>query len=512
MAKKWDRERGTLTLLNQTSFSLKLPVNWQAESVDDPLWSFRLHSWEWAWPVLIEGSAQKVMLTLWRDWVTHVPVGQGLAWQPDPVSRRLAVWCAAWHLLDGGEKLLGAIAQHADYLTDHLERDLDNNHLIVNAKALAWAGLLFPDLRGARRWRTLGLPLLWDALDEQIRSDGGHIENATSYHLAVWRDGLETALLCRASGVHVPESAWETLVRMGEFALALRRPDGQLPLLNDSVSGEPWPVSQLFTLAAKVLNRSDFAWAAGAEDMPVPTVGSQAFRDTGYAVLRSGWGPEDTYLIFDAGDLGPPHCPGHGHADALSIELWGRGDPLILDPGTYQYPAGHWRDYFRGTAAHSTAMVDGHDQSCFAGPFRVAGMAHGRLVSVNLDGATVTVVGEHDGYTRLCDPVMHRRRISLRCPDHLEITDTFSGAARHRVDLRFHLAPCEVELLNEQYVEALYPGGTKLLLKLDGPEGVLGIEEGWISRTWYRKVPSPVLKFCFKAKLPVTVRTFLRID
>lgn len=507
----WDRRNGTLSLLNQSPVSLRAPVDWDARPVDDPLWAFRLHGWAWAWPALRDRDSRDPFLSLCHDWIDRVPVGQGLGWQPYPTSRRLVVWSAAWHLLGGDETMAAAIAQQAAYLADHLERDLDNNHLVANAKALAWVGLLFSDLERAKRWRELGLSLLWETLDAQVRADGGHVENATSYHLAVWLDGLETAVLCRASGEPVPDAAWGTLERMGDFALALRRPDGRLPLLGDSIEDEPLPASALFGLAAEAFDRPDFAWAAGDAGAPEPEFRSRALHDTGYVVLRSVWGPEDTFLVFDAGELGPSHCPGHGHADTLSIELWGRGEPLILDPGTYQYPAGRWRDGFRGTAAHTTAMVDGLDQSTFAGPFRVADLAHGQLLSADLDGSELVAVGQHDGYTRLDDPVVHRRRLCLRDRDHLTITDTFSGTEWHRIDLRFHLAPCDVELIDQQTAKATYPGGTQLLLKIDGPPGTLSIEEGWISRTWYRKQPSPVLAFCFETQLPATVVTQLQI-
>jgi uncharacterized heparinase superfamily protein len=455
----------------------------------------------------LDEKSQETLLQLWHDWIAHVPVGQSLAWEPYPVSRRLMVWSAAWHLLDGDRKQAGSIAQHAAYLMDHLEKDLDNNHLIANAKALAWVGLFFPTMDEARRWRDTGLDLLWRALKAQVRADGGHVENSTSYHLAVWLDGLETALLCQASDEDVPEETWETLEHMGDYALALRRPDGRLPMLNDSVKDEPLPAQAIFKLAAGAFERPDFAWAAGDEDVPAPELASQALSDSGYVVMRS----EDTYLLFDAGDPGPAHCPGHGHADALSIELWAREEPLILDPGTYQYPAGRWRDYFRGTSSHSTATVDGLDQSVFVGPFRVADMARSRIVSVDLAGAEPEVIGEHDGYTRLADPVIHRRRVRLGHHDRLEIEDTFSGNERHKVILRFHLASCNVERQDAHTAQAIYPGGVKLGFRLEGPKGTLEIQEGWISRTWYCKEPSPVLAYTFETALPARVVTQITI-
>ncbi|MBU0491225.1 MAG: heparinase II/III family protein [Chloroflexi bacterium] len=503
MAECWDQTTGALSLLNQPRFPLVPPVDWAARPMADPLWAFHLHGWEWAWPWLDDTTSWPTLLALWRDWVACVPIGRGLAWEPHPTSRRLVVWSAAWHLAGGDHGLAGAVAQHAAYVADHLERDLDNNHLVANAKALAWVGLLFPGLPQAQRWRDRGLGVLWDALRDQVRGDGGHVENSTSYHLAVWLDWLETALLCRASGQAVPPAIWDTLARMGDFVVALLRPDGRLPLLNDSIQDEPVPVCSVLALAAEALGRPDWV---------VPAGNSRALPDSGYVVFHSGASPEDTYLVFDVGNLGPAHCPGHGHADALSIELWSQGEALVLDPGTYQYAAGPWRDYFRGAAAHSTAVVDGLDQSCFVGPFRVAEMAHGRLVSSRLDGPEPEAVGEHDGYTRLPNPVTHRRRVRMFDSGHIAIEDTFSGAELHKIALYFHLAPCEVVVSEPGVVCATYPGGTRVWFHLDSPiPAELSIQEGWISQTWYRRQPSPVLVYTKIDQLPSTITTHIHI-
>ncbi|MCP4427159.1 MAG: hypothetical protein GY803_21950 [Chloroflexi bacterium] len=544
-AHAWDAQANTLTLLNHPPVSLQAPVAWQSRPIDDPLWTFQLHGWEWAWSALNDTTKRDAVLALWRDWLDQITIGQGLAWEPYPTSRRLAVWLTAWHLLEGDNQLLSAIAQQADYLRRHLERDLDNNHLIANAKALAWTGLLLPNLPQADSWRRLGLKWLWRSLQEQIRPDGGHFENSSSYHLAVWLDGLETALLCAACGEAVPTAVTDVLHRMGEFAWALHRPDGRLPLLNDSIEDEPLPASTLFALAARVLQREDFAPPtpdrmrsqikfdrethpqrldrypkskvkngqahSGASQRKLSI---QTFADTGYVVARYPTEKDETYLLFDAGDLGPLHCPGHGHADTLSFELWSQGEALIVDPGTYQYPAGEWRDYFRSTAVHNTATVDDLNQSTFAGPFRLADMAQGRLLPVATDQEKPEIIGEHNGYAFLDDPVIHRRHIRFHHARQLTITDRFLGAQEHQIALHYHLAPSQTVLERENVIKAVYPGGTRLKLQISNSSvvGNIKIINGWISRTWYSKEPSPIVVFTAKVKLPIAITSQLTIS
>ncbi|HFQ92915.1 MAG TPA: hypothetical protein ENK32_02820, partial [Anaerolineae bacterium] len=87
----WNVAAESMTLLNQAAVPLQPPVDWLARPIADPLWSFQLHGWEWAWPKLIDPAAQTAVLNLWRDWLAQVPFGRTLAWEPYPASRRLVV-------------------------------------------------------------------------------------------------------------------------------------------------------------------------------------------------------------------------------------------------------------------------------------------------------------------------------------------------------------------------------------------------------------------------------------
>ncbi|HFQ93192.1 MAG TPA: hypothetical protein ENK32_04235, partial [Anaerolineae bacterium] len=276
------------------------------------------------------------------------------------------------------------------------------------------------------------------------------------------------------------------------------------PLLNDSIQDEPLPLAAILELAANVLDRPEFL----APDAPAK---SQAFPDTGQVVFHLGQG--ETYLLFDAGDIGPDHCPGHGHADTLGFELWHRGEPLIVDPGTYQYAAGEWRDYFRSTAVHSAATVDQQNQTVFTGPFRVGDLAHGRLLSFDVAGEQPEATGEHDGYGRLLDPVNHQRRIQGHSTTKFTITDTFQGQAVHQIALHFHLASTQVELLTETEALIRYSGGITLKLRIASDmSGRFTLRNGWISRKWYEKKRSVILAFQTEAQLPVTLTTTMEIN
>jgi hypothetical protein len=157
-------------------------------------------------------------------------------------------------------------------------------------------------------------------------------------------------------------------------------------------------------------------------------------------------------------------------------------------------------------------MIDGIEQSRFVGPFRVADVAQAQIVDARLDASTPTVVGEHDGYCRLEDPVTHRRTVRLHDCNTIEIEDRLLGRRRHQVTLRFHLAPCQVTRTEASTCEMHYPGGTRLrICAKSAPQGMIRMEDGWTSTSWYQKKASPVCAYDCTLQLPASIVTHLRI-
>ena len=106
----------------------------------------------------------------------------------------------------------------------------------------------------------------------------------------------------------------------------------------------------------------------------------------------------NSQLFIDAGPQGALTA-GHGHADALSIQLITDGRPILIDPGTFCYVCPE-RDRFRGTAAHNTLQVDGRDQAQPERPLRLdqharnhrRSLAHRRQVSISSPDITTGTI------------------------------------------------------------------------------------------------------------------------
>ena len=173
------------------------------------------------------------------------------------------------------------------------------------------------------------------------------------------------------------------------------------------------------------------------------------FSESGYYLMGSGFDtPDEVRLLVDAGPLGYLSIAAHGHADALSFVLNIGDREILVDPGTYAYhtdPA--WRRYFRSTLAHNTVGVDEQDQSVQAGNFMWTDHAQARCIEFETGTDRQRFVGEHYGYQRLEDPVVHRREIVCDTRRQvIEVTDMLRCDGEHRVRRSWHFAEdCQVE-------------------------------------------------------------------
>jgi len=249
----------------------------------------------------------------------------------------------------------------------------------------------------------------------------------------------------------------------------------------------------------------DFTRAFEAATKPPPDrqISSRAWPETGiYALQTGGAGADDRIsVVFDCGPLGFRSIAAHGHADALSITLRAFGADVLVDPGTYDYfTYPRWREYFRSTRAHNTIVVDGVDQSEMCGGFLWGARAEATCLSWSPSADGGRVSGEHDGYRRLDDPVVHRRTVALLGEQRLlRIEDELIAKGRHDYAFCLHFGEqCRVTHAGGGRYDVEVAGG-RLTLVVDpllttdlqhGNEEIIG---GWVSRGYHRKTASTTL-------------------
>ncbi len=505
--------------LNLPALELNGPSAWVSAPDDDRLWLYNLHYGEWAVTLASafrtsdDPSYRDALIELVGDWIDRNPLGSEPGWEPYPIARRLVAWSRVAVLLRAdpvwqrfwSNKLASSLRSQARVLAHNLERDLANNHLIADYRALAWIGLTFAGWPEARRFQELGLGGLLAELHRQVLPDGAHDERSVSYHAIVLQDALETwCLAAMANDRRAPRIA-AFLGPMTRFLAAMRAPDGSWPMVNDTVPGYPDDPDVLLAAAARLSHGDLFApqTASGRPGGSNETAG--AFPAAGYVVIA---GADGDWALFDAGPMGPDRMPGHGHADALSVELRRGHAALVVDPGVYTYQAGPWRDHFRATAAHNTAVIDGQDQCVFWGAFRVAYPVRARLI----EWSATHAVGEHRGYGRLSDPVMHRRRVELVGSGTWLLEDRFEGRGSHEVALVLQLARGAHLDVQGTGGRAVWADGTWLEIAAPlAPDGAVARRgDGWISPGWNLKHPAPKYVLEWRHPLPTASRLILR--
>jgi hypothetical protein len=488
---------------------------------------------------------------LMLDWIAHNPI--------DPVqsswasvleaAARINTWIWAYYYFRKSDAfdpetclaLLRSLLVHGQYVDVNLELHVPNNHLLLEAKALAMLGLLFPEFKPADQWRQRGLSIVDQQIEAQVCADGVHGERTTHYHRVITSELLELFTLMENNGVPIKSNTLEAFQKMIEFELWITKPDGQIPLLGDSASEDTYSRFSALQGGPALLNRTDLysiapplgeatIWLLGAErtrkrqagssNSPTKTLGSRAFPEGGYYIMRQGTNVSTPYMVFDCGPFGYKPAPSHGHADALSFELYANGQTLLVDPGVYSTQLGQdWRNFFRSTRAHNTVVVDGQDQSTLLDIWRVYRPAqttlHQWISSADFD----FVDGSHDGYERLPRPVNHRRQIFFAKPEYWIIIDLLTGQGHHRFDWYFHTIPGTNAEYAQQtgawHIERSDTSGLVILPVTKGEtkaELITGASEpiqGWTSLFSGEKQPAPALRCRQEAVVPLEFITIL---
>lgn len=480
-------------------------------------------------------SWARAFLSTLRQFRADCPAGRGVQWscamevsaramhatlalgfvEDDPVFGRVA-----------RDEVAEMMAEHGSFIEAHLEDTgaVRTNHYAADLVGLVVVGSFFPELPEAARWRNESAQLLWDEIFRQVRPDGTHFESSSGYQRLCAELFLAAYLAARAAGQEVPRGLDTRIAMLFRSSGEILKPSGTLPQLGDLDSCRGLPLlprpalecGYLPALGAAALKdpalKSDGApcppevvFLLGAEGvaryeaLPARAFrGSVLLRDAGVAVLRGGAG----YLCLGAGPNGQGGCGGHAHNDKNSVEVsWGDTD-LVVDRGTFVYARDpDERNRRRGTASHSTVQVDHAEQNRILPSrlFALPDTAHARIVRLERRGGVLLAVGEHRGYERLVEGVVHRRAAALLAEERaFAIVDELRGAGDHVFEQRWFVPHTEV---------AQRPAGAAERARLTELRGRGFAPDGFdLERcVEVRAKGRPAALFCFGASLPFEV-------
>ena len=339
---------------------------------------------------------------LFEDWNIHNLFLHGVSWTSAmEIAIRANSWMYTYCFLEKAfqkhkyerksllDKLQNGILAMISYVVKHRARySSANNHLIVEMYAVALAGIL----TGYSKWIQLAISILSKEISLQNYSDGVNKEMSLHYQCFVMEAYGLLMHTMKKNSMSIPNKWYEYLQPMSEFVADCYGNKGEVIVFGDSDEGKildlngyqedyyKYVLDLMSTLMPMKYTEFDCVhenlnWileenthgATKCKERYVPKK-IECYKEGGYTLIRA---KEGRILIgIDHAELGFGKIAAHGHADALSFQMFVDGNPFIVDPGTYNY---HFipklRNEIRNTSWHNTVSISGKNQSEILGPF-----------------------------------------------------------------------------------------------------------------------------------------------
>lgn len=337
-------------------------------------------------------------------WVNALDLLAGTPWLDNAAAREIEA-----RILSVTRQFAGRFLDNAVYRGVALQIT-QNNHPIRTAAAIGYVGLAFPHDPDAARWLNWAISDIAHLLSDKgayLQPDGGISEGpfyaqfglAAAWPLLIavdrtlpidhvfYRDCLSRVEVdpfgghgCRDGEPFHLDSPLRTplLRRTLDWLVALRLPNGNRAYINDAkhvplVAGailtgfggegylswdwqhhpeSPTDTSRFFPSAVWTLAYVDDTTAVAP-----PPWRHRFFPDTGHAVFRTGWGPDDHWLAVIA-DAAAARKTLHNHGDGASLSYYAYGEPLLIDTGYYK-PDPMQNPLTMNPPSHNVVLVDG---------------------------------------------------------------------------------------------------------------------------------------------------------
>lgn len=361
-------------------------VDWEYTPNGDPEWIYALNrhtifvNLGKAWRFTGERRYRDTFVALLEDWLTrvpHTPESEQTTWRALEAGLRVENWLRALQLFAGEIRaaLLDlteeSLREHAAYLC----RAHGTFQQLSNWGVLQDHGLFLLGVWAGRSdWQQLALRRLTENLHNAVLPDGTHWEQSPLYHAEVLHAAADTVFIARQQGIPVPPELEEKTHAMAAALGVWVMPGRTLLPQSDSdvidagdllaqgalLFGDP-----VLAAAARGSLLEETLWDFGLDapkklaalEAHRPEAPSQALPHSGNYMLRAGWEPQDICLHLHTGPLGG----GHGHADLLHLDLYHKGEGVLVDGGRGTYVEGPLRRELKSPAAHNTLRLDDTD-------------------------------------------------------------------------------------------------------------------------------------------------------
>lgn len=368
----------------------------------------------------------------------------GWSWRPLDVAARVNDQCALLEYYQESETIdvewLAKVYYHLDEQVNHIIRNYSttSNHLITQAQAVTFSGVLFPELKNAAKWVDSGSNVLNKQVTAQYFPDGWLMDGDLHYHISGIEDFRSTMLVAQLNGQadRFPASYVESMRKMTDVVMNMIYPDYTVPNMADT-RRDTWTKSVLKRNLTNYSNlfpdNQEMLWMAteGASGT-MPGTKVKTFPDGGYYTMRTGWTKNDMMMVLQNTPDGPAE-KWHRQYDNNTFELWVKGRNFFPDSGCFTYGGSNPstnadRAKYAASTAHNTLTLDGKN---VAGDGR---MLHQESKSTSSFDYEVLVL-ENPSYANLT----HRRSVFMVDNKFYVILDEAYGSATGTVNLNFNI-------------------------------------------------------------------------
>lgn len=423
--------------------------------------------------------------------------------------------------------ILRIILADARVVRARLPHTTPNNHLLADALALWYVGVLFPELAESDDWREVGESTWLTELKRQIYADGTSFEHSVHYQEHNLELAVAYMLLSRCNDIVVAPWVEQRVESMLRFQVAMAGPEANPFALGDTTEDPLFPLDSMRSWGCGAwaaihgaifdrgwapadpneATRERAFWLLGGQLDSNETWNSEesfaAFAEGGYFVFTEH--ASATRLIFRTGPRGDRELrSGHMHADLLSVYLSVDGHKFLTESGTFTYRSSQrdwpkdsppWRaTFFSPSASNSLVIADADPLGRLDGDFPAApgGGVEASIVDTcyaNSSGLAFAEARIDSGavYNGHCRCVVH-------VVGHYWIVVDRLPAATGQVpsSLRWWLgAQIQVERQSDNSA-TIHAGPTQLLLRsTSGERGSktppVEVIQGWVSRSYGAK-------------------------
>jgi len=475
-----------------------------------------------------------------EDWDRKNPVGWNVGWScPMDCSMRAIslIWGRTFFGMSESlddkfwDRTLKMLVEHGRFVYRNLEySDINGNHYTSNLLGLLYISIAIPWHRESHTWKKFALSELEKEICKQTYPDGVVHEGSIPYHRLVAEIFLHAGLLCRKNGIDISEAYWQRLERMLDFVLAYLKPDGLAPVYGDNDNGRVMPLGEqdlndhryLLAIGGIIFQREDMEASAGklweeafwllgplvvvkwGEHEDKAGIQSKAFPEGGFWFLRS----DENYVAIDCGDVGLRGRGGHGHNDALSIELSMCGQNLIVDQGCHSYTADRsMRKENLSAFAHNAAIVNMQEPTEFNNWGFPGTTAYPcRVLMWNISKFGGHFSGEHTGYYDRYS-IRYVRDVTMVSKDEFTINDRMEGTGEHDFLWRWLFAPSvDVKLAKALSSVEMVAGNQNFVFVWEGEKLSAQILDSEYYPEYGMRMPTKCLELSAMSQLPFNVK------